>query len=49
MSLPGGPGLDVVRAHGGVEAGLFGVLHILQKLSGADLFMRCVKSDGCHR
>jgi hypothetical protein len=49
MALPGGPGFNVVRAHGGVKACLLRVLDVLEKLPGADLFMRGVKADGDHR
>jgi hypothetical protein len=39
VSLPGGPRLDVVRAHGRVEARPLRVLDILEELAGADLFV----------
>ena len=48
MALPGGPRLDVVRAHGGIEAGLLRQLDVPEEPAGADLFMRGVETDGSH-
>ena len=39
VALPGGPRLNMVRAHGGIESCLFRVLDVLEQLGGTDLFV----------
>jgi hypothetical protein len=49
VALPGRPGLNVVRAHRGLEARLLRQLDVLEELSGTDLFVRCVETESSHR
>ena len=48
LSLPLAPRAEVVRGHGGGEAGLLGVLDVPQELGRVDLLVRTVESDDRH-
>ena len=48
LPLPRAPRAEVVRGHGGGEAGLLGLLDVAEQLSRVDLLVRTVESDDRH-
>jgi len=48
LTLPRAPRAEVVGRHAGGEAGLFGLLDIVEQLTRVDLLVRTVKTDDRH-